>query len=145
MLSIQRCHRLTSDLGDLKRSTCESEEEDKCFSYAQSYTTSWIGYFIKVIQFPLQYCTFLKTRMDLFNESPDKLSQPAPPSGYSPSPLSTCLLKGPQSRADLQQTYFAWDLPGEIAVGGELETTGVLGGDVHDVDVPRLLKDRKLL
>lgn len=38
--------------------------------------------------------------------------------------------------------YLAWDFSGEVAVGGELETAGVLGGEVHDVNVPRLSPHR---
>lgn len=44
-----------------------------------------------------------------------------------------------------QQTYFTWDFSGEVAVGGEFETAGVLGSVVYNVNVPRLPKatDRK--
>lgn len=36
------------------------------------------------------------------------------------------------------ETYFSWNLPGEVAIRGEFETTGVLRGDVYNVNVPRL-------
>lgn len=38
----------------------------------------------------------------------------------------------------VQPTYFAWDFSGEVAVGGEFETTGVLGSVIYNVNVPRL-------
>lgn len=37
-----------------------------------------------------------------------------------------------------QQTYFTGDVSGEVAVGAEFETAGVLGSVVDDVNVPRL-------
>lgn len=44
-----------------------------------------------------------------------------------------------------QQTYFTWDFSGEVAVGGEFETAGVLCSVVYNINVPRLPKatDRK--
>lgn len=42
-------------------------------------------------------------------------------------------------------TYFTWDFSGEVAVGGEFETAGVLCSVVYNVNVPRLptATDRK--
>lgn len=37
-----------------------------------------------------------------------------------------------------RQTYFTWDFSGEIAVGGEFETAGVLGSVVNNVNISRL-------
>lgn len=37
-----------------------------------------------------------------------------------------------------EMTYFTWDFSGEVAVGGEFETAGVLGSVVYNVNVPRL-------
>lgn len=37
-----------------------------------------------------------------------------------------------------RQTHFTRDVSGEVTVGGEFETAGVLGGVVHNVNVPRL-------
>lgn len=42
-----------------------------------------------------------------------------------------------------EQTYFTWHFSGEVAVGGEFETAGVLGGGVYNVNVARLPTDRK--
>lgn len=45
----------------------------------------------------------------------------------------------------VEQTHFTWDFSGEVAVGGEFETAGILGGVVYNVNVPRLQRatDRK--
>lgn len=53
------------------------------------------------------------------------------------------LFKSWKIRLKWEQTYFTWDFSGEVAVGGEFETAGVLGGGVYNVNVSRLPTDRK--
>lgn len=42
-----------------------------------------------------------------------------------------------------QHTHFTRDVSGEVAVGGEFETAGVLRGAVHNVNVPGLQNTEK--
>lgn len=41
-------------------------------------------------------------------------------------------------KCGLKRIYLAWDVPGEITVGSELEMAGLLGSVIHNLNIPRL-------
>lgn len=50
-----------------------------------------------------------------------------------------------KSYLSLMGAHLAWDVPREIAVGGEFEMTGVLGPAVHNLNVTRLRRTNSAL
>lgn len=49
---------------------------------------------------------------------------------------------GCQQSVGKQRVYLAWNIPGEITVGRELELAGLLGPVIHNLNVSRLHKHR---